>query len=133
MATKNDKSTPKQTTRERMQAGSDKKPRRLRRTANRASKPLGIFTKFVKKLKIPLPNNKFGKITRKIGRIIGQILLPQFLRNSWAEIRQATWPNRRETIRLSFAVFVFAAIFSVIVAGLDLGLDKLFREYIIKV
>lgn len=103
---------------------------RIRQAARKASSPFGRVRTFGAKEYHPLklPDNKAGRVLNKRVRIF-----PKFFREAWAEVRQTTWPNRRETTRLSFAVFVFAAVFSVIVAGLDLGLDKIFREYIIKV
>ncbi|MBW3568999.1 preprotein translocase subunit SecE [Candidatus Parcubacteria bacterium] len=111
-----------------------KKPGRIRKVGSKVSSPLNKpFNKLRslygrEYLFLKLPENKAGKILNKRVRIV-----PQFLKNAWAEIRQTSWPNRHETIRLSFAVFVFATIFAVIISLLDLGLDKLFREFIIKV
>ena len=77
--------------------------------------------------KASLPDNKFGRLLSKIGRVI----LPGFLRGAFQEIKQTTWPGRSETLRLAWAVFVFAIIFSIIVAGLDYVLDKIFRSIIL--
>lgn len=125
-----DKPTPKkqQTVRERTQVGGNKKSRRIRSTASKAASP-------IKKLKsigrreyhvVPVPDNKFGDVLGKKGR-----LLPKFLHGAWDEIKLVTWPNARETIRLTMAVFIFAVIFASIVGALDFGLGKLFREVII--
>lgn len=67
----------------------------------------------------------------KIFRIFGKILWPTYFRESWKELRQVTWPNRRETWQLTLAVIIFAVVFGVLVAVVDFGLDKLFKKLII--
>lgn len=112
-------------------SSTPKKSGRLKNTVGRASAPLSNFRK---KLPIKYRPIKASEKT-KAGRLLNKRIrfVPGFLRNAWAEVRQTTWPGRRETIRLSFAVFVFAAIFAVVVFFLDLGLSKFFKEFIIKV
>lgn len=73
-----------------------------------------------------LPDNRVGRLMKKRGRIV-----PRYFKEAWQEISKVSWPNRRETTRLTIAVFIFAVIFTTIVAILDFGLDKLFREIII--
>jgi preprotein translocase SecE subunit len=65
-------------------------------------------------------------------RILGRILLPSYFRNSFRELKLVTWPGRRESLRLTSAVLVFSVIFGGIVAIVDFGLDKLFKELILK-
>jgi preprotein translocase SecE subunit len=79
----------------------------------------------------------FAKLGRFLGRykvfrVIGKILWPTYFRNSWKELRQVTWPTRRETWRLTLAVIIFSIIFGVLIAVVDYGLDKLFKQLIIK-
>ena len=69
---------------------------------------------------------------RKPFRIIGRILLPLYFRNSWRELRQVQWPKRREARDLTFAVLAFAIVFGGVVAFVDYGLDKLFRNILLK-
>lgn len=59
-------------------------------------------------------------------------LVPRYFVNSWREVRQVTWPNRRETWRLTLAVFIFAIVFGALVAGVDKVLDLLFKKVILK-
>lgn len=61
-----------------------------------------------------------------------RILVPPFFRRSWQELRQVTWPSRKETWQLTLAVFVFAIAFSLAVAIVDYGLDKIFRRILLK-
>jgi preprotein translocase SecE subunit len=66
------------------------------------------------------------------GRFVGRIILPRYLRNSWRELRQVTWPNGRQTRALTGAVILFSVIFGLFIAAFDYGLDKLFKEVILK-
>lgn len=83
------------------------------------------------------PLRALGRQIAKLGRfrifrIIGRILLPRYIRNSWTELRQVTWPDRRTTWRLTWAVIVFSVIFSIIVAIVDFILNKIFKELILQ-
>jgi preprotein translocase SecE subunit len=69
---------------------------------------------------------------RFVGRWIGLILWPPYFRNSARELMLVTWPNFRQTWRLTFAVLSFAAVFGLLIAGVDYGLDKLFKEVLLK-
>ena len=76
---------------------------------------------------------KLAKLGRfKVFKVLGRIFWPTYFRNSWKELKQVTWPNRRETWQLTLAVIIFSIIFGVIIAVVDFGLDKLFRQLIIK-
>ena len=59
-------------------------------------------------------------------------IIPSYFVNAWRELRQVIWPNRRETWRLTLAVFVFATVFGALVAGVDKGLDEVFKKVILK-
>lgn len=76
---------------------------------------------------------KLARLGRfKVLRFIGRIVWPTYFRNSWKELRQVTWPTRRETWSLTVAVIVFSIIFGVLIAITDFGLDKLFKQLILK-
>jgi len=77
---------------------------------------------------------KFGRFLGryKVFRVIGRIFWPLYFRNSWKELRQVTWPTRRETWQLTLAVIIFSIIFGVLIAIVDYGLDKVFKQLIIK-
>jgi preprotein translocase subunit SecE len=68
----------------------------------------------------------------KIFTVIGRVLLPRYVRNSWKELRQVTWPSWQQSRQLTVAVILFAAVFGVVIAGVDYGLDKLFRYILLK-
>ena len=78
-----------------------------------------------------------GRQLAKLGRFrifrwIGYILFVPYIRNSWRELRQVTWPNRSQTFALVWAVIIFSVVFGVLIAAVDFGLDKLFKEFIVK-
>lgn len=65
-------------------------------------------------------------------RFIGRVLGFKYVRDSWRELRTVTWPNFPESLRLTAAVIVFAVVFGVFVTIIDYGLDKVFRQFLLK-
>jgi preprotein translocase SecE subunit len=63
---------------------------------------------------------------------VGKIIVPAYFRNSWKELKQVTWPTWVESIRLTWAVLLFAIIFGAAVAVVDFGLDKVFKQILLK-
>lgn len=117
---------PKETIRQQSEkaAQSSGKPRRIHKTAGTIAKPFKTAHRIGRKeYYIPLPENRFGRWLNKRRHII-----PRYFRDAYAEVRQVTWPSRKETWKLTGAVFIFAAGFSLIVAITDYGLDKVFRK-----
>ena len=116
-----------QTVRERTKQASGKPERRLKIRRKRGSGSATRLRKISgKEYNLPLPKNRLGRLLSKRGRLV-----PRYFREAWAEIKQVTWPTR-QTVRLTTAVFIFALVFGTLVALLDIGLDKIFRELIIK-
>lgn len=124
-----------QTVRERSQLDTDKpKVRRVQKTAHQVGKPVKALRSGLKGVTKPLkPVAKpfQTKPVRKIGRVIAAVLLINYFRSSWRELRQVSWPDRKSTFKLTIAVFVFAIIFGAIVASADYGLDKLFHKILL--
>lgn len=50
----------------------------------------------------------------------------RYLRDSWREIRQVRWPNRKATWKMVLAVLVYTAIFIIVISLLDLLFTWLF-------
>ena len=50
----------------------------------------------------------------------------RYLRDAWHEIRQVRWPNRKATWKMVLAVFVYTALFVVLISLLDLFFTWLF-------
>ena len=101
------------------------KPNRVRKAAHAAGTPFRAVRRTLARLPIWKP---FGVI----GRFLGRILLPRYVRNSFKELRMVTWPTRRQTLQLTTAVILFSVIFGVVVALFDFGLDKLFKQVILR-
>ncbi len=70
-------------------------------------------------------------IWRVLKKVLGW-LVPRYFVNAWREVKQVTWPGRKETWRLTLAVFIFASVFGFVVYFVDKGLEKLFKELILK-
>ena len=104
---------------------SKQKPRRLNKTANAVKKPF-------KKAK-DIGTTEYYLITPSEKGIRGFLtkrrrFIPKYFRDSYKELKLVTWPNRRETLRLMWAVFIFAIVFGLLITVVDYGLEKLFRE-----
>ena len=55
------------------------------------------------------------------------VALFRYLHNSWLELRQVRWPNRKATWKMVLAVLVYCLIFVVIISLLDLFFGWLFK------
>ncbi len=101
------------------------KPRRLQRTAQAVRKPLSAARRIAVKEYYPVKPHEAGFkgfLTKK------RRWTPGYFRSSFKELRQVTWPGRRETWKLVGSVFLFSVIFGLMIAVVDYGLDKLFRK-----
>ncbi len=56
------------------------------------------------------------------------IALGSYLKNSWLEMRQVRWPNRKATWKMVLAVFVYVLIFGGFLLLLDVLFDLLFNK-----
>ncbi|MBQ3293480.1 preprotein translocase subunit SecE [Candidatus Saccharibacteria bacterium] len=54
------------------------------------------------------------------------VALGRYLRNSWREIRQVRWPNRKATWKMVLAVLAYTALFVVFISLLDMFFTWLF-------
>jgi preprotein translocase SecE subunit len=82
--------------------------------------------------KIMVSIKKFLKTVLKPVIWLGNKIVPKYFKNSFKELKLVTWPNRKESRQLTSAVIVFAVVLSLIVALIDLGLDKVFKKVILK-
>ena len=65
------------------------------------------------------------KKTKKEGKKVFILFRPfvalgRYLKESWAEIRQVRWPNRKATWKMVLAVLIYTALFVIIISLLDL-------------
>lgn len=106
----------------------------------KANKPAGRVRRILRPLGWPLRKiaafkiwqGKWFKPFRFVGKWIGLILVPPYVRNSFRELKLVSWPDFRQSWRLTFAVLAFAAVFGAFIAGVDYGLDKLFKDILLK-
>lgn len=113
---------------EKVQISQPEKPRRLRTATS-------VFGKRFRRARevggreyyLPLPDNKLGRFLNKRRRFV-----PRFIREAWSELKQVTWPNMKETFKLTFAVIMFATVFGLLIAVTDFGLEKLFKEVLLR-
>ena len=55
------------------------------------------------------------------------VALFRYLHDSWLELRQVRWPNRKATWKMVLAVIVYTALFMALIAFLDFVFGKLFN------
>ena len=113
------------------QVQAPKKRRIHRKAANAASKPVRAAGRGIGKVAKPFSFLLWPFKTRparSVGRVLASVLLFRYFRESWKELRKVTWPTRRETYKLTLAVFVFAVSFGLLIAVVDYGLDKVFKQ-----
>jgi preprotein translocase subunit SecE len=118
-----------ETVRERATKSEKPKKRRIRQTVSNVSTgKLSLLRDFTQREYHPvrLPDNRVGRILTKRRK-----LLPKFFSDAWQELKLVTWPTRGETAKLTTAVIVFAFLFGGIVAIVDFGLEKFFRNFIL--
>lgn len=87
------------------------------------------------------PKKKVAKQSRKaktakkekkpMGKIKKTITAPfRYVHESWLEIRQVRWPNRKATWKMVGAIFVYAAFFIVFIMLLDALFNFIFSKII---
>ncbi|PID30544.1 preprotein translocase subunit SecE [Candidatus Saccharibacteria bacterium] len=65
-------------------------------------------------------------------RFLWRLIGLNYIRASFGELRLVTWPTFRESMRLTGAVIIFSIIFGAIIAVVDYGLDKVFKQLFVK-
>lgn len=115
------------TVRERQEAAQAEVEKSANKQPGRLAKAAQSSTKLLRRLHLPKGVKKVFRPFRFL-----RFLVPRYFINSWREVRQVVWPNRKETWRLTLAVFVFATVFGALVAGVDKGLDEIFKHVVLK-
>ena len=134
MADKQDKTKKRvlkkpQTVRERaVSADTNHKQRRIKTAGKTALRPIKAMVRTARKeVYLPMPDTKAGRFLNKRRHVF-----PRYFGLSIKELRQVKWPGRRETAKLTFAVFLFAIFFALLISVTDYGLDRLFKKLILK-
>ena len=125
------------TVRERTEQTNNARPksRHVTKTAKAVSTPFRVLGRGLKKILRPfqfLLRPFKTRPLRFVGRVLSKVLLFSYFAGAWKELKQVSWPNRRETRQLTLAVFAFAFVFGLIITLTDYGLDKIFKKVILK-
>ncbi len=121
----------------RIKAGESGKVATAKKPKKAADKPAKVeknekVTKVAKPAKVAEKAEKPAKISEEKGAkkpfILARpfVYLGRYLRDSWREIRQVRWPNRKATWKMVIAVLVYTALFVVIISLLDMFFTWLF-------
>jgi preprotein translocase SecE subunit len=103
------------------------KPKRVRKAAANVVKPVGKIAESFKKEFHVLPRREQPGFFTKSRNI-----LPTYIVKSILELKNVTWPKRKETWKLVFAVFVFAIVIGAFITILDYGLEKVFQKVVLQ-
>jgi len=129
-STKRQLSKPQSLRQQSYSTNTNKKSRRIKTTVSKVKAPIKTTANLLNKeirLPVPVPDNRFGKFITK-----RRYIIPRFFKDAWSEIKQVVWPNKKETIKLSVAVSVFAIVFGIMIWLVDMGLDYVFKKLLIK-
>ena len=105
------------------------KPKARKRAKSGIAKVLApLFRPIAKVLSFVFNRQPF----KFVGKILGKILVPVYVRNSWKELRLVEWPTIKTSRQLTIAVLIFAIFFGASIAGIDWVLDKVFQGILLK-
>lgn len=76
---------------------------------------------------IKVPDKKGVRVLNKRVRFV-----PKWLRDSWAELRQVTWPTKKEAASKTLAVIMFALVFAGFIQLLDYIFSRVVKEIILR-
>ena len=106
-----------------------KKSKEGKKVSDKKAKKMAKKTAKVKGEKREVP--KFWRIVRApFYYTIWRVLKPigRYLRDSWRELRQVRWTNRKTTWKLTLAVIIYTVIFFLFILLLDMLFSWLFNK-----
>jgi preprotein translocase SecE subunit len=106
---------PSETVREKTQSSSTAKPKKAGNIHMSLGKVFGPVTFIFKPI-----------------RWLGRYLVPRYFKQAFSELKNITWPSRKQARQLTTAVVLFAIVFGALVSSLDYGLDKVFKKVFLK-
>ena len=108
----------------------EKKPETVRERAERAIQESSKPSKRTDESKVDKPEKKTRKLRRnKADKKPRRFhIIPKYFRESFAELRQVTWPNRKETFKLTTAVILFSIVFAALISVVDSGFSLIFKK-----
>ena len=72
-----------------------------------------------------------GKLSRKVRLPRWIRAIGGYFKGSWQELRQVSWPTRKATWGMTFAVMIFTLVLAIFILLLDLGFEQLFKRIIL--
>jgi preprotein translocase SecE subunit len=93
---------------------------------DRIFRPIGGF--FVK-ITAPIRNNTAWKFLR---RTVLRSPFRGYIVNSFKELKHVVWPDRKTSLKLTFTVIVFSAIFAAFTTTLDYGFEELAKRIFLR-
>lgn len=107
----------------------------LKNIKKQAKRERALLKKQARKAKIAkISNNKFIKIITFPFRVIFSPLIKfgAYVRSSWIELRQVSWPNRKSTWKMLAIVIIYTALFMAFITILDTiisaGINQLIKK-----
>lgn len=85
--------------------------------------------RFFVKITAPIRNNRVWKFLR---RTILRSPFKGYFVNSWKELGNVTWPNRKTSWKLTITVVLFSVFFAGLTSALDLGFEKIAKELFLR-
>lgn len=117
------------TVREHAEKQAEKRVEKPSKVKAKIHRPLSVLRKAGSKEYNPVkvPEKKGVKHLNKRVRFV-----PKFVRESWAELKQVTWPTKRVALKLTLAVFIFSIVFTIFIQIIDFIFNKLVKEILLK-
>ena len=117
------------TVREHAEKQAEKRVEKPSKIKGKIHKPLTVLRQAGKKEFTPIkaPEKKGVRHLNKRVRFV-----PKFIRESWAELKKVTWPTKREAVRLTIAVFIFAIVFTLFIQIIYFLFNKLVKEILLR-
>ena len=134
------KDSPREVTKNKKPAPTAKPPKKLTRSLKMAKKDQKALKKqqkttkkAEKRAKRVAKHPKFYKFLHIISAPFRRLAVPfkklgRYLADSWHELRQVRWTNRKTTWKMVLAVFIYTAIFVAFIILVDALLTLLFNN-----
>jgi preprotein translocase SecE subunit len=95
----------------------------------KTSQPKGDKKASVLTKRVDLPSQ--GTLGRSVSTPRWIRAIGGYFAGSWRELRQVSWPTRKATWGMTFAVLLFTLVLAVIILLLDIGFEQLFKRIIL--
>jgi preprotein translocase SecE subunit len=115
---------------------SSKKVETLRERAEKAAQKSTKSEPAEKALKVKKEKKRRGigklsikrKNTDKVKKTRRFHIIPRFFPEAIEQLKDVTWPDRRNTLKLTLAVIIFSTVFAGLIGGVDSVLGIIFKK-----